>query len=45
MRETEAREYRQKDQRMPLSEDEQRILAEIEKSLHESDPRPGQRGG
>ncbi|MEM9131070.1 MAG: DUF3040 domain-containing protein [Actinomycetota bacterium] len=24
---------------MPLSEDEQRILAEIEKSLHESDPR------
>lgn len=27
------------DQRMPLSEDEQRILAEIEKSLHESDPR------
>jgi hypothetical protein len=28
-----------KDQRMPLSEDEQRILAEIEKNLHESDPR------
>ncbi len=24
---------------MPLSEDEQRILAEIEKNLHESDPR------
>lgn len=24
---------------MPLSEDEQRILAEIEQSLHESDPR------
>lgn len=24
---------------MPLSEDEQRILAEIERSLHESDPR------
>jgi hypothetical protein len=28
-----------KDERMPLSEDEQRILAEIEKNLHESDPR------
>ena len=28
-----------KDERMPLSEDEQRILNEIEKSLHESDPR------
>lgn len=39
MRETVAREFRQKDQRMPLSEDEQRILAEIERSLHESDPR------
>jgi hypothetical protein len=28
-----------KDTGMPLSEDEQRILAEIEKNLHESDPR------
>ncbi len=32
-------EFGPKDKRMPLSEDEQRILAEIEKSLHESDPR------
>jgi tetrahydromethanopterin S-methyltransferase subunit B len=32
-------EYGPKDERMPLSEDEQRILDEIERSLHESDPR------
>lgn len=39
MRETEAWSTGQKDERMPLSEDEQRILDEIEKNLHESDPR------
>ena len=32
-------EFGPKDERMPLSEDEQRILDEIEKNLHESDPR------
>lgn len=34
-----ALEFGLKDERMPLSEDEQRILDEIEKNLHESDPR------
>ena len=29
---------------MPLSEDEQRILAEIEEKLYESDPRAGPGG-
>ena len=32
-------EFGPKDERMPLSEDEQRILDEIERNLHESDPR------